>query len=176
MLKHLVKPELTVPAHIDFLDQLRDFVTRIGKIHGYSNKLINAFKLAVDEAATNIIRYAYPKKDGFITIRALVKADSLTLCFIDQGIHFNPNSVKNPDLNHYVDTGKKGGLGIFIIRRVMDEIEYRKVPEGNELRITKYCDSSYKRNFICAISTLTSSLRPKYFFRMIFFLRILHLS
>lgn len=167
MLRHLVNPQMTVPADIDFLGELRDFVTRIGRANGYSNQVVNAFKLAVDEAATNIIRHAYQHHDGVITVRANVRHDSLTVSFIDQGIFFDPKTVKNPDLNHYVHIGKKGGLGIFIIRKLMDEIDYRRIAEGNELRMTKYCDSSYKRNLLCAISALTNSLKPKYLFRML---------
>ncbi len=169
MFKRLVNPQVTVPAHMDFLGELRDFVTRIGKVHGYPTKVINAFKLAVDEVATNIIRHAYRNKDGFITVRATIKNDSLTLSFIDQGTFFDPSTVANPDLRHYVDIGKKGGLGIFIIRKLMDEIEYRRGAEGNELTITKYCDRSHKRNVLHALWTLSNSLKPKYLFRSLVF-------
>ncbi|MFQ5639121.1 MAG: ATP-binding protein [bacterium] len=165
MLKRLINPQVTVPAKIDSLDSLRVFITRIGKRHGYSNKVVNAFKLAVDEAATNIIRHAYNDDAGMITVRAKIENDSLTLSFIDQGVYFDPKTVDNPDLNHYVDIGKKGGLGIFIIRKLMDEIDYRRIAEGNELRMTKYCDTSYKRNLLCTLSTITASFRPKYIFR-----------
>jgi serine/threonine-protein kinase RsbW len=133
----VTKEQLKVPAHIDYLADLREFVTRIGKKHGFSDRVINAFKLAIDEAGTNVMRHAYRDVggDGFITIRAIVKANSLTICLIDQGKYFDPKHVKDPDLQRYVDIGKKGGLGIFIMRRLMDEIDYRKTEEGNELRL-----------------------------------------
>ncbi len=60
------KEQLKVPAHIDYLGDLRDFVVQVGKKYGYSHKIVNAFKLAIDEAATNIIRHAYRDKDGHI--------------------------------------------------------------------------------------------------------------
>lgn len=167
MLRRLVNPQVTVPANMDFLGELRDFITRIGRLHGYPNKVINAFRLAVDEAATNIIRHAYRNRDGFITVKATIKEDSLTVSFIDQGIHFNPNAAPDPDLNHYVDIGKKGGLGIFIIRKLMDEIDYRRGEEGNELTITKYCNRSYRRNFLYTLWNLSNSFKPKYLFRSI---------
>jgi len=160
------KKELKVPAHIDYLGDMRDFVTQIGKKHGFSDKLINAFKLAVDEAATNIIRHAYRDKEGLITIRAFVKKNSLTLSIIDQGTYFDPKRVKDPDLNRYIDIGKKGGLGIFIMRKLMDDIEYRKTEEGNELRITKKRDhQDKKKNLIKSVSTIPFLVKAKYFFR-----------
>ena len=109
MLSKVEKEQLKVPAHIDYLGDLRDFVTQVGRKHGFPDKVINAFKLAVDEAATNIIRHAYREADGLITIRSIVRKNSLTLCIIDQGAYFDPKRVKDPDLNRYIDIGKKGG-------------------------------------------------------------------
>ena len=92
MFKAAEKEQLKVPAHIDYLGDLRDFVIRIGRKHGFSDKQINAFKLSVDEAATNIIRHAYRESDGqgLITIRAVIKKNSLTLSLVDQGTYFDP--------------------------------------------------------------------------------------
>jgi len=166
LLKGVEKKELKVPAHIDYLGDLRDFVVQIGKKHKFSDKLINAFKLAVDEAATNIIRHSYREKEGLITIRAIVRKNSLTLSIIDQGIYFDPRRVKDPDLNRYIDIGKKGGLGIFIMRKLMDKIDYRKTEEGNELRITKNREAAEKKkNIIKSVSTIPFSIKAKYFFR-----------
>ena len=166
MFKGVEKEQLKVPAHIDYLGDLRDFVIKIGRKNGFSDKDINAFKLSVDEASTNIIRHAYRETDdqGLITIRAVVKKNSLTLSLIDQGTYFDPKRVKNPDLNRYVDIGKKGGLGIFIMRKLMDEIDYRKTEEGNELRITKFHETAEKGKILSAVSTLPSSIKVKYFF------------
>lgn len=171
MFKSVTKEQLKVPAHIDYLADLREFVTRIGKKHGFSDRVINAFKLAIDEAGTNVMRHAYRDTggDGFITIRAIVKANSLTICLIDQGKYFDPTHVKDPDLQRYVDIGKKGGLGIFIMRRLMDEIDYRKTEEGNELRLTKNRDAPQKSKLrdqipkvANAFKTIPLSLKAKY--------------
>lgn len=174
MFKGVEKEQLKVPAHIDYLGDLRDFVVRIGRKHGFSDKHINAFKLSVDEAATNIIRHAYREShdQGLITIRAVVKKNSLTLSLIDQGIYFDPKRVKNPDLNRYVDIGKKGGLGIFIMRKLMDKIDYRKTEEGNELRITKFYQTPEKGKILSAVS-IPSSIKVKYFLRTIAIITLL---
>ncbi|MCG8608278.1 SpoIIE family protein phosphatase [bacterium] len=175
MLRKVEKTQLKVPAHIDYLGDLRDFVTQIGNRHNFSPKVINAFKLAVDEASTNIIRHAYRDQDGQITIRALVKKDSLTISLIDQGVFFNPQRVKDPDLNRYIDIGKKGGLGIFIMRKLMDEIDYRKTEEGNELRITKYREEAHEKTkkFSKAVSGMPSPIKAKFFFRTVALITIL---
>lgn len=163
MFQRIQKEQLIVPAHIDYLGELRNFIMRIGKTHSFSNKFINAFKLTVDEAATNIIRHAYRGNDGFITIRAYVKKQCLTIIFIDQGHYFNPKLVKDPDIKLYLDTGKKGGLGIYIMRKLMDEIDYRKTKEGNELRITKFREAYQKKNISNTISKIALALKTKYF-------------
>ncbi|MDZ7291993.1 MAG: SpoIIE family protein phosphatase [candidate division KSB1 bacterium] len=172
MFKSVSKEQLKVPAHIDYLADLRDFVTRVGKKHGFSDRVINAFKLAIDEAGTNIMRHAYRDTggEGFITIRAIVKKDNLTICLIDQGKYFDPKHVKDPDLQRYVEIGKKGGLGIFIMRRLMDDIEYRKTEEGNELRLTKNRDgpprrSKFRMPFSKAVKAIPLSLKVKYWMR-----------
>ncbi len=167
MFANVEKQQIKVPAHIDYLGDLRDFVTQIGRKHKFSDKVVNAFKLAVDEAATNIIRHAYRTQEGLITIRAIVKKNSLTLSIVDQGTYFDPKRVKDPDLNRYIDIGKKGGLGIFIMRKLMDDIDYRKIEEGNELRITKFRDEKEKKGLFRSVSAIPFSIKAKYFFRAI---------
>ncbi|RMD92728.1 MAG: HAMP domain-containing protein, partial [Calditrichaeota bacterium] len=170
MFKNVIKEQLKVPAHIDYLSELRDFVTRVGKKHGVSDKIINAFKLAIDEAGTNIIRHAYREfsEPGFILLRVIVRKASITISLIDQGKYFDPKEVKNPDLKRYVEIGKKGGLGIFIIRKLMDDIDYRRTEEGNELRLTKYRDedrSDGVKALPQKVKTIPLSLKAKYFIR-----------
>ncbi|MFQ5628124.1 MAG: SpoIIE family protein phosphatase [bacterium] len=139
MFRKIKKEQLRVPAHIDYLAELRDFISEIGKKHRLSESMIKPFKLAIDEAATNIIRHAYRNsaEDGTITLRMIIRKENVTVCVIDKGKRFDPRNVKEPDLNRYVEIGKRGGLGIFIIRKLMDDIEYRTTSEGNELRLTK---------------------------------------
>ncbi len=160
MFRSVIKEQLKVPAKIEYLGELRDFVTKVGKRHGFSDRLINAFKLSIDEAATNIIKHAYRDWEGDITIRAIVKKDSMTIVLIDKGKYFDPRQVNDPDLKRYVDIGKRGGLGIFIMRRLLDHIDYRKSEEGNELWLTKYRDEERKRRF--SVPTLPMTLKARY--------------
>ncbi|HDQ44898.1 MAG TPA: tetratricopeptide repeat protein [bacterium] len=145
MFKRVIKEEWTFPAEIDHLGEMRDSVMHFGRKHGISEQVINAFKLAIDEAGTNIIRHAYRDWEGAITMRMIIRDKDVTVSLVDQGHSFDPRQVKDPDLQRYVHIGKKGGLGIFIIRRVIDKIDYRKLPEGNELRLTKSRKTGMKR-------------------------------
>ncbi|HQU71767.1 MAG TPA: SpoIIE family protein phosphatase, partial [Calditrichia bacterium] len=138
MFKNVSKEEIIVPATMAHLKEVRDFIEHIGKKYRFSDKVINSFKLVVDEACTNIIRHGYLDiKDGKITVRAIIRRLSLTIAIIDQGRSFDPRQMKNPDLEKYVQIGKKGGLGIFMMRKLMDDIQYNLTSKGNELRLTK---------------------------------------
>ncbi len=150
------KHELKVPAEMKYLAELRDFVVKIGKQYGFDEKVISSLKLATDEAATNIIRHSYrdiPGR-GYVTIRAIVKTNSLVIVLIDQGKTFDPRNAKAPNMKEYVKIGKKGGLGIFMLQKLMDEIDYHVTTEGNELRLTKYRkqDKSQQGSFISRIN------------------------
>ncbi len=174
MFQSVLKEQLKVPAKIEYLGELRDFVTKVGHRHGFSERVINAFKLSIDEAATNIIKHAYRDWEGNITIRAIVKKNCLTIVLIDQGKYFDPRQVSDPDLQRYVDIGKKGGLGIFIMRRLLDEIDYRKTEEGNELVLSKYRDVARKRRL--TVPSISLNLKVRYWFIAISVFSVLLLS
>jgi serine phosphatase RsbU (regulator of sigma subunit)/anti-sigma regulatory factor (Ser/Thr protein kinase) len=138
MFKNVVKEEIIIPAQMPYLRQIRDFIEQIGKRFNFNQKIVNSFKLVVDEACTNIIRHGYRDiKNGQITVRAIIRRLSLTIVIIDNGKSFDPRQVQNPDLDKYVSIGKKGGLGIFMMRKLMDDIKYNVTSRGNELRLTK---------------------------------------
>ena len=162
MFKAAINEEIKVPANIDYLGDLRNFVTKAGRKHSFSPSVVNAFKLSIDEAATNIIKHAYRDKDGMITMRIIVKKNSMTVVLIDQGKYFDPRRVSDPDLNRYVDIGKKGGLGIFMMRKLLDEIDYHHTEEGNELRLTKYRDSTFRKKKVITTPSLSLSLKSRY--------------
>lgn len=161
-MKAAIKEEIKVPAHIDYLGELRNFVTKAGRKHSFPDTVVNAFKLCIDEAATNIIKHAYRDLEGMITMRVIIKKNSMTVVLIDQGKYFDPSRVADPDLKRYVDIGKKGGLGIFIMRKLLDEIEYHHTEEGNELRLTKYRDSSFRKKKVIQTPSVSVSLKMRY--------------
>ncbi|MBN2104349.1 SpoIIE family protein phosphatase [bacterium] len=175
MFKRSKQFDKKVPAQIQYLGELRDFITEVGRQYGVSERVINAFKLAIDEAGTNIIRHAYRDWEGFITVRMIIRDKSVTILLIDQGHTFDPTKVKDPDLQRYVDIGKKGGLGIFIIRRVIDKIDYFKTEEGNVLRLTKYRDIKKRQPFVIPEMGMSMRLRYSLAASLLYFLVIVTL-
>ena len=162
MFKNISKEEIVVPATMSQLVLVRDFIEQLGKKYKISPKIINSFKLVVDEACTNIIRHGYQGvKDGKIIIRAIVRRLSVTLVIIDNGRTFDPRQIKNPDLDQYVKIGKKGGLGILMMRRLMDDIQYNITSEGNELRLTKTREAAEEHPILNMYHSM--SMRRKFF-------------
>ena len=97
-------------------------------------------RLALDELLTNVVSYAYEYKEGGeIEISYKIADDprSITLSIADEGKAFNPLETEDPDLALDVSERKIGGLGIFLVKNVMDEIDYRRENERNILTIKK---------------------------------------
>lgn len=113
---------------------IKDFVQRVCDAAGCLSKETSTIKLAVDEACSNIIRHAYKDKDGGkIVLEMGISYFDLRIKIVDYGKSFNIMSAKNPDLEHYVDIGKKGGLGIYLIKKIMTHVRYRAFSDRNEL-------------------------------------------
>ncbi len=123
------------------LNNLRDFITEEAGRFGFDRDTAYLIALAVDEACTNLIRYAY-KFDQSKKIEINIKFDnnSFIVVIIDTGKPFNPLDVPPPDMQEYFDEFKRGGLGIFIIRKIMDKVIYKAandVQMHNELWLLK---------------------------------------
>jgi serine phosphatase RsbU (regulator of sigma subunit)/anti-sigma regulatory factor (Ser/Thr protein kinase)/anti-anti-sigma regulatory factor len=130
--------KLRIRAEESHIVQVREFITEISSSLGFDAKEINSIKLAVDEGCTNIIRHAYRGvESGFIDILAVVNPTSVSFVLIDQGKSFDFNRASDPNLQTYMKIGKKGGLGIFLMKKLMDEVEYHVTNRGNELWLTK---------------------------------------
>jgi len=143
MFRNVKMEEITIPAQMSYLMQVRDFIEHVGKRHKFSDKVVNSFKLVVDEACTNIIRHGYRDiKNGEIQIKAIVRRLSLTVVIVDHGISYDPRQANTPDLENYVNIGKKGGLGILMMRKLMDDLQYAVTERGNEFRLTKNRDAT----------------------------------
>ena len=138
MVENIFKEQVKVPAQMGYLRVLRKFVNRIGKKYGFSQSELYAFKSCVDEACSNIIEHGYGFEDGSITIKAIVDNNCFTIELIDNGKEFDPKNVDDPDLQKYIEDRKKGGLGIFIMKKLLDEICYQRTAEGNILKLVKF--------------------------------------
>ncbi len=113
------------------LNDLRDFIADKAQTFGFDADTAHLISLAVDEACTNLIRYAYKfDKSKKIEINIKSQQNKLIVIIKDTGKPFNPLDVPPPDMQEYFDEFKRGGLGIFIIRKVMDDVIYK--PSNNE--------------------------------------------
>jgi sigma-B regulation protein RsbU (phosphoserine phosphatase) len=102
------------------------------------NNLANKIKLAVEEAVTNCVEYAYPP--GTIgSVNVVIEADDTKIRFIitDTGADFDPTSVRKADTTLTVDERPIGGLGVFLVRNLMDSINYERADGKNILRMEK---------------------------------------
>jgi anti-sigma regulatory factor (Ser/Thr protein kinase) len=92
-------------------------------------------ELAVEEAVVNICDYAYEVPPGELTMRVIPGESSLTVEIVDEGVPFDPLDVAEPDLRASVADRAVGGLGILLVRRVMDEVSYRRDGTHNILTL-----------------------------------------
>ncbi len=152
--------QLRVPAHADYLREIREFVVRAARKSRCTPRMANALRYAVEEAVSNVIKHAYRQSRGSVTIRVRGLRDRVEVSIIDQGRYFDPRRVRLPDLREYVDQGKRGGLGIFIIRKLVDQIDYQKTPEGNELRLIKFRERQGRR--FLSVPAMPVGLKVRY--------------
>jgi serine/threonine-protein kinase RsbW len=119
-------------ANFEYLDEIRDFVGDIARNGKFSDKDIYNIQLAADEAASNIIEHAYEGvSNGTLEISCGIKANELTIILVDNGISFDPSEVPLPNLKADLSERKIGGLGLFLMRKLMDEVHYDSDPKNN---------------------------------------------
>lgn len=130
---------LNVPSSTENLAMIRDFVSNIGAQVGFTEAEVARLALAVDEACANVIEHAYSQEITHdVTVRAVVDEDTLRFEIVDTGRHFDPAIIQTQDVEELIRQRKSGGLGLRLIRTIMDDVQYRIIPgEKNELRMTK---------------------------------------
>jgi len=129
---------ITLPAKLDSLYDFMDFVSSCTREQGFSNERIGEIELALEEILVNIFKYAY-KDCGFngdieITCK-LADAQSFAIEIVDSGIPFDIFSVREPDVTADIDERQIGGLGIFFVKRLMDDVRYRREEGRNKLTL-----------------------------------------
>ena len=118
------------PAQFESLDAVRDFVGQAAKSCGLDETAVYAVQMAVDEAFTNIIEHAYGGEClEEIQCSCAIGKDELTITLKDCGEPFNPVEVPEPDLDAGLEQRQAGGLGLFFIRNLMDEVQFTFVPK-----------------------------------------------
>ena len=142
-----MKKEINVPAILEQLEKVTNFVNQELKVDQLPEKVIRQFDIAIDELFTNIASYAYEKgQEGAVTVQ-LEKEDSppaIQISFIDSGIPFDPLSHEEPDVSLGVEERSIGGLGIFLVKKIMDDVQYRFENGKNIITIKKYFDGGIR--------------------------------
>lgn len=126
-------------ARFEYLDEIREFVGDIARQGGFGEKDVYNIQLATDEAASNIIEHAYEGiSDGVLDLSCGMESDTIKIILIDYGFPFDPSTVPMPDLKADLSDRKIGGLGIFLMRKLMDEVHYEpRADKSNVLTMTK---------------------------------------
>lgn len=131
--------ELTVDAAVENIEPVTEFVTAELEKLDCPIKAETQISIAIDELFGNIARYAYSPDIGKATVRFEIENDPLSviITFIDNGVPFNPLEQTEPDVHESADKRKIGGLGIFLVKKTMNLVEYEYKDGQNILKIKK---------------------------------------
>lgn len=131
--------EITVDADVKNLDSILEFIEDIIAPYDCDPSVQFQLEIALEEIYVNIAYYAYPNAIGKTTIRCEVLHDNLLVMeILDQGNPYNPLEHKCPDIELGLDEREIGGLGIFMVKKSMDELDYRYQDNNNIFTIKKY--------------------------------------
>ncbi len=130
---------LNVKSRTENLSLIRDFINSSASEINIPKDIVENIILAVDEACTNIIKHAYKyAPDGDILIKVKPSSTKFVISIIDNGISFEPETIPEPDLQKYYRQRRVGGLGIYLMRTLMDEVKYISKPgKYNEVLLSK---------------------------------------
>ena len=127
------------PADFKNLDAIREFVGTAARQAGLSGRDVYAVQLAVDEACSNIIEHAYEGvSNGEIEIGCQAGDGQLTIVIHDHGKEFDISTVRKPNLGRDLSEREVGGLGVYLIHKLMDEVHFKSSKQtGNTLTLVK---------------------------------------
>jgi anti-sigma regulatory factor (Ser/Thr protein kinase) len=129
---------LSISANVHYLVVIRAFVEAAAAVHKAQAGLVAHTVQAVDESASNIILHGYRGGPGKIEVEVSVASNSLTVILRDTAPVFDPTQLPEPDVTLPLADRPIGGLGVFLARKLMDEIYHRERPGGgNELTLIK---------------------------------------
>ena len=136
-----MRKELRIKNQISELEKVAQFVEEIGEELGLSIELQMNLNLVMEEMVTNVIFYAYPQGE-VADIELLAKSDGKELTFVlsDQGKEFDPTAKEDADLDVNPADRELGGMGIFIVKNIMNKVTYQRLEGKNLLTMTKGID------------------------------------
>lgn len=131
--------EIIIEATIANIIKVTDFINEELDLYNCPNEDKININIAIDEIITNIAKYAYNQSEvGEITVKFDISDNQVNIIFIDSGIPYNPVIQPEPDITLSAEDRKIGGLGIFLVKKLMDEVSYEYLDGKNILRIKKF--------------------------------------
>jgi serine/threonine-protein kinase RsbW len=129
---------LTLPATMASFEQLMEFVRLAAVDAGCDQAMVGKLALAFEEAVVNVVNYAYGGGEGTVEVSAGRTGEGgMVIEIIDSGVAFNPLERALPDVAAPVEERSIGGLGILMIRQIMDSVTYKRERGRNILRMEK---------------------------------------
>lgn len=121
------------------LKEVRKFFSSIARRLPIHHDLFDQMVLAVDEAATNIIKHSLGLNDKqLFTIEIELEENSISIRLMDNGQPFDPQKIPVPDIEESIHKKKRGGLGIYLMRQIMDSVNYYQKDSSNVTELIKY--------------------------------------
>lgn len=133
-----MEEKITITNDVNQLTSLAEKVNLLGSKNKLSQSLVTNMNLALEEAISNIIFYAFDDdKTHEIEIFININKHKLSIQIIDDGKPFDPRKSKEPDIHLPAEEREIGGLGIFLIGKIMDKLDYKREKEKNILTLEK---------------------------------------
>ena len=129
--------ELTIDATVENIGKVTEFVNAHLEAFGCPRKVQAQIDIAIDELFGNIAYYAYNPEVGTATVRVEVAEDAVVITFIDGGVPYDPVAKADPDTTLGAEERDIGGLGIYMVKKSMDDVSYEYRNGQNILRIKK---------------------------------------
>lgn len=130
--------QITVQASTEHLAEVRDFIRSHAAYFGFSKEKTADICLAVDEAYTNIIKHAYKSnRSKSVDIKLGYEDATFWVTLMDTGNAFDPTHYQKPDIHRRIKQKKRGGVGVYLIKQLMDEVEYLTEDDTNSIRMIK---------------------------------------
>lgn len=136
---HSEKKSIQVISNIDSIRTVTDFVNKHLALANCPTKARKEIDIVIDEILSNIVYYAYEKKEGPVKVSVELSQDQkdFKLIFEDQGIPYNPLEREDPNISLDLEDREVGGLGVFLIKKMMDDVSYSYQENTNRLTVTK---------------------------------------
>lgn len=129
--------KLRIEASIEKWPEVREFVCGLLDEYDCPEKIKYKIEVSLEELFVNIAHYAYPDRNGWVDIHAAVKNHAVTVVMRDGGIPYNPLSRKDPDITLSAEERRIGGLGVFLVKKYMDEVYYAYKNGCNQMTMKK---------------------------------------